>query len=95
MAKGTEEQLDELHRLVTDDLTDRIKNGEEVVIGRGENAQVVKVKASAAIIAQAVKFLQAQGIEVSKSPKGKERLKGLLKVIPFPEADGDPEAVNE
>lgn len=62
MSKATEEDLASLHGAIARELTDIVVEGQSITVGKGDDAQVVRVTAPAAYIMAGIAFLKNNNI---------------------------------
>jgi reverse gyrase len=79
MSKATENDLASLHGVIARTLADVISEGSSVVVGKGEDAVVEKVTASAAYIMAGITFLKNNNI--TADPGSNKELDDLQKVV--------------
>jgi hypothetical protein len=78
MSKATEDELGALHGAIARSLTTVITAGVEEVVGKGEDAVVVKGPASAAYFAAAITLLKNNNITAAQGNHALDALKQAL-----------------
>lgn len=79
MSKATESELADLHGVIATTLKEVILEGSTVVVGKGDDAVVEKVTASAAYIMAGIAFLKNNN--VTADPGSNKELDDLQKAI--------------
>jgi hypothetical protein len=72
--RASEETMDKIHELLAQDMLKRIRDGEPVLVGKGEEQRIERLPPSAAtlnVIRQFLKDNHIEGIPAKESPLGK------------------------
>jgi hypothetical protein len=72
--RASQDLMDKLHAVLAEDMLERVTKGEEVVVGKGEDQRIERVKCSAAtlnVVRQFLKDNHIEGIPVQGSVLGK------------------------